>query len=160
MLKLYSDIAAAKQLAKGWRSLARCGLTIEDIEQEILLAQLEFDVGLRAKDPRENPGLIYCQISSANAQISVGGSGEQADDGSDSYSVIAGVGIEHINPAELLEISQIEDDWMDDAEELEIINVSAINLASMLGLSTRHIRNIKNVLTAAVDEEESCSMYG
>ena len=148
MLKLYSDIAAAKQLAKGWRSLARCGLTIEDIEQEILLAQLEFDVGLRAKDPRENPGLIYCQISSANAQISVGGSGEQADDGSDSYSVIAGVGIEHINPAKLLEISQIDDDGNNngvDESDTEIADVPSSDLANILGLSTRHIRNVKTM---------------
>ena len=143
MNKLYSDITAAKKLARGWRSLAKGALTIEDIEQEILLAQIEFDGGKRAKDPRQHPGLIYCQIASAHAQISMAGSIDRSEDGLDSYAVIAGTGIEHIDPISLLEISQIEDDV---ENEMAMAEVSTANLAVVLGVSTRHVRNIKNIL--------------
>ena len=143
MNKLHSDITNAKKLARIWRRLANGALTIEDIEQEILLAQIEFDCGIRAKDPRQHPGLIYCQIASAHAQISVGGSVDRSEEGLDSHAVIAGAGIEHIDPVLLLEISQIEDG---SENEMGLTEVSTANLAVVLGVSTRQVRNIKNMM--------------
>ena len=142
-MTVHHEINAAKKLARGWRSLARGALTLDDIEQEILLAQLEFDAGLRTKDPRQHPGLIYCQIASAHAQISVGGSNDQLEDGFD-YIAIAGTGIEHIDPVAFLEISQLGVD--DDVNKLEMASTSSMNLARMMGISTRHVRNVKNVM--------------
>lgn len=136
-----SDISAVKKLAKSWHGLANAGKTIEDIEQDILLAQLEFDAGFRNKDPSKNLGSLYCQIA-GDRQISVGGTGESLDEG-DEYMPIAGGGIEHIDPLLLLEISQFNLNEIDHVPESNPEKIIASDLSSLLGLTVRQARNIK-----------------
>jgi hypothetical protein len=140
-----SDRATMKRLALGWRSsLAGAGHEVEDIEQAIVLAQLEFDAGLRKQAPGENIGALYCQLA-GDRQISVGGT--RSRDGEDAlYLSAIGVGIEHIDPAMLLEISQC-------ALEIEPVahfnEIAASDLAAVLGVSVRQARNIRKTLSQA-----------
>ena len=137
------DRATVKRLAQGWRSsLAGAGHEVEDIAQEIVLAQLEFDAGLRKHPPDENIGALYCQLA-GDRQISVGGTRSQ--DGEEAvYLSAVGAGIEHIDPAMLLEISQC-------ALEIEpaahFDEIAASDLAAVLGVSVRQARNIRKTLS-------------
>ena len=139
-----SDRATVKRLAQGWRSsLAGAGHEVEDIEQEILLAQLEFDAGLRKQAPGENIGALYCQLA-GDRQISVGGTRRDGEEAV--YLSAIGVGIEHIDPAMLLEISQCATDIEPAAHFDEI---AASDLAAVLGVSVRQARNIRKTLSQA-----------
>ncbi len=137
------DRATVKHLAQCWRtSLAGAGHDIEDIEQEILLAQLEFDAGLRKKSPGENIGALYCQLA-GDRQISVGGTCSR-DNEDASYMPTLGANIEHIDPAMLLEISQCAIEIEPAAHFHEI---AAGDLAAVLGLTIRQARNIRKTLS-------------
>ena len=139
-----SDTGTVKRLALCWRSsLAGSGLDVEDIEQEIVLAQLEFEAGLRKRNPGEHVGALFCQLA-GDRQISVGAARSQTDK-DDTFDVtIIGAGIEHIDPARLLEISQ---DITDCEPVAQIHDIAASDLAAVLGVTVRQARNVRKTLS-------------
>ena len=140
-----SDRATVKRLALCWRSsLAGAGHDSEDIEQAILLAQLEFDAGLRKLPPGENIGALYCELA-GDRQISVGGTRNQGGEAAGCLPTI-GAGIEHIDPAMLLEISQCATAA---ALENHFGEIAANDLAAVLGVTIRQARNIRKTLSCA-----------
>ena len=139
-----SDRAVVKRLALCWRSsLAGAGHDSEDIEQAILLAQLEFDAGLRKHPPGENIGALYCQLA-GDRQISVGGTRRDGEEAV--YLSAIGAGIEHIDPAMLLEISQCVTDI---EPAVHFHEIAAGDLAAVLGVTVRQARNIRKTLSRA-----------
>lgn len=140
-----SDRTTVKRLALCWRSsLAGAGHDREDIEQAIMLAQLEFAAGLRKHPPGENIGALYCELA-GDRQISVGGTRSRDSEAAGCLSTI-GAGIEHIDPALLLEISQCATA----AEPENHFNeIAANDLAAVLGVTIRQARNIRKTLSRA-----------
>ncbi len=140
-----SDRVVVKRLALCWRSsLAGAGHDREDIEQEILLAQMEFAAGLRKQSPGENIGALYCELA-GDRQISGGGTRNQDEEAAGCVSTM-GAGIEHIDPAMLLEISQCATA----AEPENHFNeIAANDLAAVLGVTIRQARNIRKTLLRA-----------
>lgn len=140
-----SDRAVVKRLALCWRSsLAGAGHDREDIEQAIMLAQLEFAAGLRKRSPGENIGVLYCELA-GDRQISVGGTRNRDSEAAGCLSTI-GAGIEHIDPAMLLEISQCATDI---EPAMHFHEIAAGDLAAVLGVSIRQARNIRKALSQA-----------
>jgi hypothetical protein len=134
------DIAKAKILAKRWRSLVCQAVTIEDIEQEILLAQLEFEAGVRKKNPQENLGSLFCQLSIGNQYNASIDENEQL--------VAIGTNIEHIDPILLLEMVQDVEVALLAQNACKFKEIATADLVKLLNISDRQARNIKKSLVA------------
>jgi hypothetical protein len=87
--------------------------------------------------------LYFCQLA-GDRQISVGATRSQTDEEVRFELAIIGVGIEHIDPAQLLEISQ----GTTNCEPVEQIHdIAATDLAAVLGVTVRQARNVRKTLS-------------